>query len=227
MIKLIRKIRDRLFSELARKSDLDNLYNQISGLLQIQNAMNGKRILQPLRGWAISPDAMAWVLSDLQQRNAPVLIEFGSGQSTVILASCLQSGGVGRLFSVEHDENYLNIIKRQVEACGLLRQVEFFHAPIRAMNDGRTDHSYDLTVLPDIKIDLALVDGPPMQNGVFARLTPLRWAIQHLKPGGVIFLDDSARDAEQACLRKLLNEHPSLRSIPRTAEKGLIELRMA
>jgi len=226
MKSILRRLRDRVFAGLARQQDLDRLYGQISGLLQIQNAMQGKSVLRPMRGWAISPDAMAWLLADLQERKSSTVIEFGSGQSTVVLASYLQNRNGGRLISVEHDPEYLAHIQRQTAACGLSDRIQFFHAPLKQAGDNIQCPSYDLDVLPDVAIDLALVDGPPISNGIFTRLKPLQWAVRHLKPGGVVFLDDSAREVEQACLKQLKTEHPALRIVPRTAEKGLVELRL-
>jgi predicted O-methyltransferase YrrM len=221
---MLRKLRDRLFAGLARQSDVDALYAQINGLFQIQNAMAGKPVLRPMRGWAMSPDAMTWILADLQERTTPTVIEFGSGQSTVILAAAVKHLK-GRLLSVEHDPEYSAIIQRQVVACGLTEMVEFFHAPLCNGSNEPPTRSYKTSNLPDTPVDLALVDGPPWTNGNFTRLTPLRWAARHLKPGGVIFLDDSAREAEQVCLKRLTIENPNLRAMPRAAEKGLMELR--
>jgi predicted O-methyltransferase YrrM len=226
---LANKIRYRLqhilFGRLVRHSDLDTLYAQFSGLLQIQNAMEGKPVLRPMRGWALSPDAMMWILADLQERPAPTVIEFGSGQSTIILAAALKHRN-GRFLSVENDPEYSALIQRQVAAWGLTDQVQFVHAPLCDTSDEITIRSYQTSALPDISADIVLVDGPPYENGTFTRLHPLRWAVRHLKPLGAIFLDDSARDFEQACLKQLATEYPNLRITHRIAEKGLAELRL-
>ena len=87
---MLRKLRARLLEGLARKSDLDMLYAHINGLLQIQNAMDGKPVLRPMRLWAMSPDAMTWILAELQEHPKPTVIEFGSGQSTVIFAAAVK-----------------------------------------------------------------------------------------------------------------------------------------
>lgn len=220
----IKRIRDRFFTDFVRRDDLDRLYDQIAGLWQIQNAMNGGTVLRPMRGWAISPDAVAWVLADLQERRAPTVIEFGSGQSTVIFAAALQRSN-GRLFSVEHDPEYCETIRKQLEACGLVKQVEFIHCPL-VESGSPVIRSYDTGRLGEMKVDVAFVDGPPYLNGPLTRLTPLRWAIRHLQPGGSVYLDDSARGSERECLRMLTLEHPNLQLTERRAEKGLVELRL-
>jgi hypothetical protein len=224
MKSLLGKIRNRLFADLAKKQDIDSLYDQLNGLLQIQNAIQGKQVLRPLRGWAISPDALSWVLADLQERNQPTVIEFGSGQSTVILAAVLKHRG-GRLVSVEHDPEYSLVIQRQVAACGLSDYVETVHAPLIQNGDPSTK-TYDTSKISSIEVDLALIDGPPvMLGGANARLSPLLWAAAHLGPNGAIFLDDSNRSSEQGCIKSLIREYPKFTVIPRAAEKGLVEIR--
>lgn len=224
MKSLLRKARNRLLADLPRKRDLDRHYEQIAGLFQIQNAIQGLPVLRPMREWAISPDAMAWVLADLQERDAPTVIEFGSGQSTVILAAALRHRG-GKLISVEHDPEYSAIIQRQVAACGLNYIVEYVHSDLIPGILSPSDTSYDVTVVPESSVDIALIDGPPYFNGPLTRLTPLRWSAEHLAKGGAIFLDDTMRPSEQACLVQLQKEYTQLQRLDREAEKGLVELR--
>lgn len=223
MRKFFAQLRRRFLAGVARQEDLDRLYDQVSGLLQIQNAMEGRPVLRPMRGWAISPDAMAWVLADLQGRESPTVIEFGSGQSTVILAAALRHCG-GRLISVEHDPAYSAVIQRQVAACGLSSYVQTIDAPLAEPVRPEEPKSYDFSRLPDTMVDVALVDGPPWTNGQLTRLPPLRWTARHLNSGGVIFLDDALRDAEKSCVVSLKAEFPGLKVDSLQAEKGLVRL---
>ncbi len=224
MKQILRAIRERMLRGVARKSDLDRFYDQFAGLIQIQNAMSGRPVLRPLRGWAISPDAITWVLAELQGRNTPTVVEFGSGQSTVIFAAALQHLG-GRLISVEHDTEFRAGIQKQVAACGLDSFVQFVDAPLADSSDENSIKSYDLGGLPVDEIDVALVDGPPILNGPHTRLIPLRWAVKNLKNDGVIFLDDAARISEKECISMLCSEVSGLKIDSRSAEKGLVEIR--
>ena len=217
------KIRARLITGLARQEDLDVMYNQIAGLFQIQNAMRGETVLKPMRGWALSPDAMACVLADLQERITPTVIEFGSGQSTIVIASALKHHG-GRLISVEHDPVYSTAIQKQAAACRVSDMIEFVHAPLIGVESDSKGRSYDLTALPDFQVDVALIDGPPIMNGTYTRLSPLRWAVQHLTQSGTVFLDDAERESERLCMQVLQKEFPNLKTTNRITEKGLLEL---
>lgn len=220
----IRKIRDFLLSGMATKADLDNLYSQISGIQQIHSALAGGAVLRPMRGWAMSPDAMSWILADLQERESPTVIEFGSGQSTVILASALRNRNGGRLISVEHDPDYSKAVIRQLASLGLEDWVEFRILPLAGIPSGNGSgicHTYRIGELPAIAVDVALIDGPPARNGELTRLAPLEWCLENLKPGGAVYLDDSARPPERKALEIVANRDRGLKLRDLPAEKGL------
>ena len=177
-----------------------------------------------MRGWAISPDALAWVMASVQEHDKPIVVEFGSGQSTIALAAALKHQG-GSLISVEHDSDYLAVIQKQIAGCGLSGVVQFVAAPLIKGADDIL--SYDVALIPDRDVSIVLIDGPPITiAGPRTRLVPLRWALTRLVRGGSVFLDDSNRPSEQACLRDLKFEFPRLEILERPAEKGLVELRL-
>jgi predicted O-methyltransferase YrrM len=216
--------RERFLHDVARRSDILSLYNNLAGLMQIQASMSGKPLLKPMRGWAMSPDAMAVILTRLQEFAAPLVVEFGSGQSTVIFAASVRHKG-GRLVSVDHDHAYSEEIRRQVFSCGLSDYVEYVLSPLREeVSTGI--RSYDLSLMSAVQPDLILVDGPPYTEGDTTRLAPLRWAVTHCRPGGSVFLDDASRPYEKRSLQELQKDFPGLIVIPHSAEKGLAELRL-
>jgi predicted O-methyltransferase YrrM len=221
---LLRRILNRLFAGLARKEDIEILYDQIAGLVQIQSALAGKPILKPLRGWALSPDAMAIILSDLQERDAPTVIEFGSGQSTVVIACYLKNKGAGRLISIEHDSAYAASIKTQLVACGVSEYVDVHILPlVECGNVGclPSCQSYELAKLPDLAIDLAIIDGPPNWCGPSGRYHPLYWVLHRLSNGGTAYLDDTVRGEERRVVEEIVAQLPYFVSEELRAEKGL------
>src|SRR4051812_31376407 len=106
VMRLFDRVRERFLVGVATEEQVDRiyerLYDQIAGMMQIQAALAGGPVLKPLRLWALSPDAMALLLADLQERVNPHVAEFGCGQSTVIFASWMTRHG-GRITSYEHD----------------------------------------------------------------------------------------------------------------------------
>lgn len=221
------RVRKRLLVGVATRDDLDRLYDQIAGAAQIQSALQGAPILKPLRNWAISPDAMAWILSDLQERTRPTIVEFGCGQSTVILAAWLKNRQGGRLLSFEHDADHAALVRRQLEACGLGGFVDLQVVPVteRPATGGLAAcRTYQLPEDGSPAIDVALVDGPPYLFGESTRYYPLRWAMDRLAAGGTAYLDDTIREGERRVLAEL-RAQGVLTTEELRAEKGLVRCR--
>ncbi|HET9704626.1 MAG TPA: class I SAM-dependent methyltransferase [Vicinamibacterales bacterium] len=201
----VEQVRKRLQAGLATRADLDRLYERVAAAVQIQGALNGLPVVRPMPGWALSSDAIVQILCDLQERPNPVLVEFGSGQSTVIFAAWFRARGCGRFVSFEHDPAHAEAIGRQLEAAKLVAQVELNVIPLadRAAVDGlAASKSY---ALPDTfpGVDVALVDGPSYFFGESTRYHPLTWSIERLNPGGAAYLDDTIRPQEKRILEVL------------------------
>lgn len=198
----VEQVRKRMQAGLATRADLDRLYERVAAAVQIQGALNGLPVVRPMPGWALSSDAIVQILCDLQERPNPVLVEFGSGQSTVIFAAWFRARGCGRFVSFEHDPAHADAIGRQLEAAKLAAQVELTVIPLadRAAVDGLpASKSY---ALPDAfpGVDVALVDGPSYFFGESTRYHPLTWALDRLNPGGTVYLDDTIRSQERRIL---------------------------
>ena len=122
LVRVFDRVRERFLIGIAREDQVremyDRLYDQVASMMQIQSAISGGPVLKPLRHWALSPDAMAIILADLQERTQPHIVEFGCGQSTIVFASWVRNHG-GRITSYEHDAAYADAVKKQLESCGL------------------------------------------------------------------------------------------------------------
>jgi hypothetical protein len=227
MRKIFSRLKQQLLSGIAKKEDLDRLYDQMAGLFQIQAAISGSPIIRPLRNWAISPDAIALVLADLQERTTPTIVEFGSGQSTVVLAAYLKNRRGGRLVTIEHDGQYAQGVSRQLAACGLEEYVDLRVVPLVNADSCASlppCSTYDLSGMEKIKANLALVDGPPQTFGASGRYYAIRWAVSHLAADGVVYVDDYDRPADKRNVSVILGEIPAIRCETLIAEKGLVRL---
>jgi predicted O-methyltransferase YrrM len=181
----------------------------------------------PLGTWAIEADFAELVTVELQKRPS-VVVELGSGVSTLVVAQQLKAFGSGRLVSVEHHAEYATATRDRLERSGLGGAVELVHAPLVAQEfGGRKVEWYDVTAiraaLGDDPIDLLIVDGPPS-------ITPLaRWPAvaalgQRLRPGGVIMLDDGRAKNEGAIARRWALEQPDLELYWQDTVKGTWKL---
>ena len=229
LVKLFDRVRERFLVGIATEEQVqrvyDNLYDEIAGMMQIHSAIAGGPVLKPLRHWALSPDAMAVMLADLQERSKPSIVEFGCGQSTVIFASWIKHRG-GRLTTYEHDPQYADVIRKQIDACGLSTYVDLRVVGLidkAAVGSLPASKSYDLPADRD-GFDLALIDGPPYWTGESGRYHPLQWSLDRLNPGGAAYLDDAARPPEQRIVAHLQGTTPGLVATEMRAEKGLVKL---
>lgn len=171
------------------------------------------RILRPFYKWQykqyekanpttpwISPDA-TYILKEVLSKNFTGL-EYGSGRSTVFLAQ-----RVGKLFSVEHNEEWYNHVRALLKEKGttnsdlrLIRpekDVPHFHSSSERQvfitkeeypNKDSLFRSYAnyIDKFDDHFFDFVLVDGR-------ARESCSLKAIEKLKPGGLLILDNSER----------------------------------
>ncbi|MGQ0456063.1 MAG: class I SAM-dependent methyltransferase [Hyphomicrobium sp.] len=212
------------FSSFARRSDVENLYKQFSALLDVKEIVGPGTQLGTLRGWALSPDALLVVLREIQRRTSPVVVEFGSGESTIAIAATLKGAGAGRLITVEHDSNYADRIASRLARSDLSKFVDIRLAPLRDY-DGLAGfpvfRSYDLAAL-DVDFDIALVDGPVWELGLATRLVPLQWAVDRIHGDRVVYLDDAARPPETAIAAHLRTVSPNIFQERIDCEKGLI-----
>ena len=228
MRRFIKSQLNRYFGQFAKRSDLDNLYNQLSSLLEVKEIAGSGVRLGPFRGWAISPDALVEVLRDVTSRRTPRVLEFGAGEFTIAIAASLRNMGGGFLVTVEHDAEFGKKISERLSLSGLDRYVSLRIAKIRDYESRfglPPFRSYDLDIL-DTDYDVAVVDGPITHLfGMATRIVPLEWCAVRIKDTGVIYLDDAARLEERAVVEVVCRSVPGLKAQILPAEKGLVRIR--
>lgn len=220
----LRSVFTRHFSQFARRSDIDNLYVQVAAMLALDHATGGAVSLQGLRGWAISPDALSHIVSDILRRGSPKVIEFGCGESTLVIGHVLRRLGSGALTSIEHDINFAAEVEQRIASSKLEATVVAMHVPL-AQYPRRAEfnscESYDLTNI-SAQFDIAVVDGPiTSKHGAATRLVPLEWCLARLSPGGSVYLDDANRSEEQQLVKYVEMNWGDVRIDRIATEKGL------
>lgn len=173
-----------------------------------------KGLVMPRRsGWAIPDDALA-LLAGLVELHRPALIlEAGSGRSTIVLADALRKVGSGRLIALEHQRKFADEANSILGFNDLDGLAEARFAPLSA-------HRLDLPASPrwyarrswaDLhEIAMLIVDGPPGHVSELAREPALPLLHDRLAAGAVIVLDDTHRSWEQEILRRWETNFPDL-----------------
>jgi predicted O-methyltransferase YrrM len=142
-------------------------------------------------------------LSELVRRGRPkVVLEFGTGYSTLLLAALSKAEGIGlRLVSVEHDPEWYSLQLSRLES----PETELILAPLV---EGAAGPEYDRGVVADAlgarRPDLVLVDGPVgVEHGGPGRRGSLLQALELVSPAGVVLLHDALRKDELGLVREL------------------------
>lgn len=213
----LRKSLKREHDLLRRDIQLDTIYLP---LLQ-QNVFNDPAPLAAMTtGWTVSPEFAWWLFQNVRAEQPNVLIELGSGVSTVVIASALEKNGRGRLLAFEHEQAYLEKTAALLRAQGLADRVDLVYAPLRTYHFG--DEAFRWYDIPWPILDMActkcgaelvLVDGPPKATGDMARYPAHPMLKKYYAPSARILLDDAGREDEQRIASRWREEDPGLGGI--------------
>jgi predicted O-methyltransferase YrrM len=195
-------------------------YQQLEAVVDLRALIRPRAPMPPLRGWALSPDALRLLVQEIYARHPQLIVECGSGSSTIWLGYTVQQLGTGHVVALEHDERFAQLSQDLLKAHGLEDVVEVRYAPLKPWE---TQPWYDLRAIDDLeKIGLLLVDGPPGTVGEGARYPAVPLLLSKCADNALIVLDDVIREQESAVSDRWLAEFPELhRTIHDTFEKGL------
>lgn len=183
------------------RASAEREFRQIEALISLNTAMGLPYPLAQTRGWASSPDLLLTLYRVVAEKQPKVIVECGSGTSTVVLARAAREYG-GRVISLDHEEKFAAATRAELTRQGLSADVRT--APLVRVNEMLW---YDLTGLADISdIELLFVDGPPSDTGELARYpaVPLLW--DRCAQNVTILLDDTIRADEKAVSQRWVNE---------------------
>lgn len=165
-------------------------------------------------GFAIDAQALAHLLTVVEERSPKKILELGSGTSTIWLGYLSQSYG-GKVVSLDHLEHYLHLTRSAVGRHELNDVIETRLAPLESTQcDGREFNWYAAAAMTDLsEIDMLLVDGPPAATGPEARYPSLPMLIDRLAPQATVILDDAHRDDEAGIVDAWLDAYPDFKLI--------------
>ncbi|KOX24158.1 class I SAM-dependent methyltransferase [Nocardiopsis sp. NRRL B-16309] len=206
-------------------------YEQQVAWNELTRHLDTAPFMPPLRGWAASPDVLRVLVRHIDRLRPDLVVEFGSGASSVWMGYALRRAGGGRLVAVEHDARYAELSRALVASHGLDDIVEVRTAPLTgieavtvAVGDEQVstaDRWYDAAILDDLEgIGLVFVDGPPKATGRHARYPALPNLMPRCTEDVVFVLDDADRPDERAIGDRWLAEYPALHRTEEHAEKG-------
>jgi predicted O-methyltransferase YrrM len=200
----------RIDHELPRL--LGSTYRAIESLISAYRRLDSNRELPPLAdpfgGWAISAD-MARLLARLCAAHRPQLVvELGSGASTILLGSLIGQVEGSRLVSLEHDALWYAHTLEMVRDAGLEGVVDLRFAPLETISLGDQQYEwYELRSLEGVDgIALVFVDGPPGHVGELARFPAGPVLVPRCIPACLVIVDDYVRAEEKEMVRRWIQE---------------------
>ena len=170
----------------------------------------------------MSPDMANIIIREILHKKPKIILECGSGVSTLIVSYCLKIIGRGHIISLDHEEKYCDITKSYLEMHGLHNWTEVVHAPLRdVIIGGRKWQWYDISFLKDISlIDLLIIDGPPRSNSNLIRYPALPLLVNRLNKDAVVIIDDTSRQDEKSTIKLWIDEYREYQYEEYDTEKG-------
>lgn len=196
----------RLFRALHRQIEIQQfkVFRQSEALAGLYGTLDIQHPLPSTRHRAASPDFLNLMAREIFRLQPELIVEAGSGTSTLVAAYCLKKLGRGKIVSLDHIEKYAVISRETIKAHDLDSFADVLYAPIKEYEiDGKKQLWYDDAGLQAIeRIDLFVIDGPPRNVAVDVRYPAIPLLINKLHENSVVLLDDGARPGEKEIVSK-------------------------
>lgn len=160
-------------------------------------------------GWSAEADFLQLLADHCLQYKPDIIVECGSGASTVLLARCCQLNHHGRVVSLEHEAEYAAATRQAIANQGLQDYAQVLHAPLVPYSLHGENHDwYSLVGLNAQDVEFVVIDGPPAWQSPLARYPALPLLLDRLAAHCVLMLDDAARPGEQETAQQWAERYP-------------------
>jgi len=214
----------RHFLDSSLKRAIINASKQLTAVAGLQSHLDIGKLL-PVHiertTWPVSADFAFYLVERLEYNEYPLIIEFGSGLSTLVIAHALNriAANAGNqasptFISFDHLEPYYQQTRARLTQAGLQDTVQLHHAPLADWHapDGSVQPYYTCQpVLAELAKQhaskplriLVVVDGPPAATGKHARYPAWPLLAEHF-PGAQLdlLLDDYIRRDEKEIVER-------------------------
>ncbi|HET9516862.1 MAG TPA: class I SAM-dependent methyltransferase [Actinoplanes sp.] len=196
---------------------------EVEALLQLFRDAAPRAPMPSSGRWALNPTDLLGILFLIEQQKPSLVLELGSGTSSVWIAYALEKFG-GRLVSIDHEAEFAGRTRTLLAVHGLDHVAEVRDTPLRTVDvDGTEFNWYDVDGLADVDgVDLMLVDGPPGSVGPLARYPAMHLLGRKLSGTATVILDDANRQDEQDVLDRWEAEFPGLRRGPQIVGQHVV-----
>lgn len=205
---------------------------EIDSLDYLHSVAHPSKRVPPAGGWAATYETISFVVQRiLTSSRPPRIVEIGGGISSVWFAYALRQRGSGKLYSIEHDRNFMAKTNQLIEDHGLEMWVELVHAPLVSRNAPDLGQPwYEVASLGATmsSIDVLFVDGPPGATTHMARYPAFSIFAPFLNDGSMVLLDDVDRHDEGRIVKRWKqewNDHGKLTVSERLGRSTVFEFK--
>lgn len=173
---------------------LDVMQRTLQSLILVRPLMGELPV--DLGGWAVDAVMAKRLISHVVERRPRLVVECGSGSSTVLLAAALRSLGAGRVVAIDHESRFAARTRQLLRDHELSDWATVVEAPlgmVRLKTGPAIWYEFDPGAVLSEPIDLMFVDGPPGEASPRSRYPAVPVLRDHFAPGITIFLDDGDR----------------------------------
>lgn len=222
--RLLRNQQEVLQHQEEMRKENESHFEQTEALLGLYSALSkgGVPPLPKTRGWAASPDFLKLVYEQIRAGEPNLVVELGSGSSTIIGGYALQKNGSGSIISFDHLGKYAHQSRQMVSSHGLGDYCRVLESPLTEyhLND-KVWKWYSLEDFdPAASIDHVIVDGPPGHLQKLSRYPALPLLSDWFSEEVTLIIDDGDREEEKYIVEKWMKEKTNLESNFHGTEKG-------
>lgn len=204
------------------KESIMTTHSQLESQLSIMHIVNPRLPLPNTRGWAASPDFLRLIIENILVRKPKTILELGGGVSTLYIAYVLEKIKSGKIYSVDHLDEYAKITRNRIKDHGLSQFVEVLFSPLEDIEVKQKKRKwYKKFVTNEMgKIDMLIVDGPPTSVQNKSRYPAMPLLYEYLSDNALIIIDDYIRKEDKEAVDMWLREYPALKIHTINTEKG-------
>ncbi|MBD3166825.1 hypothetical protein GF324_09515 [bacterium] len=201
-------------------------YFQLQSVVSLYHTLQPPYPLFQMRKWGLGPDTATHYMYHIAREKPKVVVELGSGTSTVIAGLALKQIDAGRVYALDDDSYWTSQSEEMLRLHSLEANAEVRHAPMKEIEfQGERRHYYDLSVLDDLSsIDMLLVDGPHDMKDTLNRLPGLYLLADRLSDRATVFVDDTVRPNWRREAKRWAKENGFSMFEPKQNEHGLLIL---
>ena len=212
-------------SKILRLNELNNI--QTEAMQSLYAIFKFNTPLPSTRKMAASPDFLKLVVEIILTEKPKLVVELGSGISTILEGKALEKNGDGDLISIDNDDKYVELTRKKIcqEKLSDITKVVTAELKMHPIN-GQNYMWYEPSFVKEIKqnIDLLIIDGPPRIINKNARFPAIPLLKEYFTDDTIILLDDGRRKDEQNTVKLWLKKLDKFNVDYFNTEKGTFKL---